>query len=137
MNVTAVIIVGYMCSTKACATANKKRERAPKFAIKARSKIDIIDDGYSWRKYGQKAVKHSLYPRSYYRCRKSQCPAKKQVERFSQNPEFVMTTYEGIHNHQNAAAINLVHQPINLLQDFPFSLQTQANDLPSQVTKIL
>ena len=26
------------------------------------------EDGYSWRKYGQKQVKHSEYPRSYFKC---------------------------------------------------------------------
>ena len=25
--------------------------------------VDVIDDGYKWRKYGQKAVKNSPYPR--------------------------------------------------------------------------
>lgn len=28
-----------------------------------KSEIDHLDDGYRWRKYGQKAVKNSPYPR--------------------------------------------------------------------------
>ncbi|KAK4411157.1 putative WRKY transcription factor 12 [Sesamum angolense] len=28
-----------------------------------RSDVDVLDDGYKWRKYGQKVVKNSLHPR--------------------------------------------------------------------------
>ena len=34
-----------------------------RFEFQTRSTEDILDDGYRWRKYGQKAVKHSLHPR--------------------------------------------------------------------------
>ncbi|CAK8532196.1 unnamed protein product [Lathyrus sativus] len=39
------------------------------------------EDGYNWRKYGQKQVKGSEFPRSYYKCTHSNCPVKKKVER--------------------------------------------------------
>lgn len=39
------------------------------------------DDGYNWRKYGEKQVKGSPFPRSYYKCSQPGCPAKKVVER--------------------------------------------------------
>lgn len=44
---------------------NYKMRKAsrPRFAFQTRSADDILDDGYRWRKYGQKAVKNSLYPR--------------------------------------------------------------------------
>lgn len=35
----------------------------PRFAFQTRSADDILDDGYRWRKYGQKAVKNSIHPR--------------------------------------------------------------------------
>lgn len=40
-----------------------KKATRPRFAFQTRSADDILDDGYRWRKYGQKAVKNSIYPR--------------------------------------------------------------------------
>lgn len=40
-----------------------KKVRRPRFAFQTRSQIDILDDGYRWRKYGQKAVKNNKFPR--------------------------------------------------------------------------
>ena len=40
-----------------------KKTIRPRFAFQTRSADDILDDGYRWRKYGQKAVKNSIYPR--------------------------------------------------------------------------
>ncbi|KAJ6324701.1 hypothetical protein OIU76_011903 [Salix suchowensis] len=52
---------------------NQKRQREPRFAFMTKSEVDHLDDGYRWRKYGQKAVKNSPYPRSYYRCTSAGC----------------------------------------------------------------
>ncbi|PKA64899.1 putative WRKY transcription factor 49 [Apostasia shenzhenica] len=57
------------------------------------------DDGYKWRKYGQKSIKNSPNPRSYYRCTNPKCNAKKQVERSGEDPETLVITYEGLHLH--------------------------------------
>lgn len=56
------------------------------------------DDGYNWRKYGQKQVKGGEYPRSYYKCTHPNCPVKKKVER---SLEGLVTEiiYKGQHNH--------------------------------------
>lgn len=43
----------------------EKKVRRPKFAFQTRSQVDILDDGYRWRKYGQKAVKNNKFPRYY------------------------------------------------------------------------
>lgn len=40
-----------------------KKAAKPRFAFQTRSADDILDDGYRWRKYGQKAVKNSMSPR--------------------------------------------------------------------------
>ncbi|KAE8716275.1 putative WRKY transcription factor 43 [Hibiscus syriacus] len=76
-----------------------KKTIRPRFAFQTRSADDILDDGYRWRKYGQKAVKNSNYPRSYYRCTHPTCNVKKQVQRLAKDSSIVETTYEGIHNH--------------------------------------
>ncbi|KAL6983424.1 WRKY Transcription Factor [Sarracenia purpurea var. burkii] len=56
-------------------------------------------DGYNWRKYGQKHVKGSEYPRSYYKCTHPNCPVKKKVER-SLDGQVTEIIYKGQHNHQ-------------------------------------
>ena len=43
--------------------SGKKKASRPRFAFQTRSANDILDDGYRWRKYGQKAVKNSEHPR--------------------------------------------------------------------------
>lgn len=79
----------------------QKRIRQPRFAFMTKSEVDHLEDGYRWRKYGQKAVKNSPFPRSYYRCTNSKCTVKKRVERSSEDPTIVITTYEGQHCHHS------------------------------------
>lgn len=57
-------------------------------------------DCWSWRKYGQKPIKGSPYPRGYYKCSTSKsCSAKKQVERCKTNASLLIVTYTSTHNH--------------------------------------
>ncbi|KAL9676105.1 hypothetical protein QQ045_004318 [Rhodiola kirilowii] len=79
--------------------ANLKKQKQPRFAFMTKSEVDHLEDGYRWRKYGQKAVKNSPFPRSYYRCTSTSCGVKKRVERSSTDPSIVVTTYEGQHTH--------------------------------------
>lgn len=37
--------------------------REPRVVVQTRSDVDILDDGYRWRKYGQKVVKGNPNPR--------------------------------------------------------------------------
>ncbi|GAA0146396.1 DNA-binding transcription factor [Lithospermum erythrorhizon] len=76
-----------------------KKYEPPRIAFHTKSSEDILDDGYKWRKYGQKSVKNSSHPRSYYRCTHHTCNVKKQIQRHSKDTSIVVTTYEGIHNH--------------------------------------
>ncbi|KAK4277716.1 hypothetical protein QN277_015669 [Acacia crassicarpa] len=66
------------------------------------------EDGYTWRKYGQKEILGSNFPRSYFRCTHQklyQCPAKKQVQRLDNNPNIFAVTYRGSHTcHMSSTA---------------------------------
>ncbi|KAJ6740705.1 WRKY TRANSCRIPTION FACTOR 13-RELATED [Salix purpurea] len=77
----------------------RRKVREPRFCFKTMSDVDVLDDGYKWRKYGQKVVKNTQHPRSYYRCTQDNCRVKKRVERLAEDPRMVITTYEGRHAH--------------------------------------
>ncbi|KAK2977842.1 hypothetical protein RJ640_012088, partial [Escallonia rubra] len=67
-----------------------------------KSEIDHLEDGYRWRKYGQKAVKDSPFPRL---CTSQKCTVKKRVERPFEDPSAVITTYEGQRNHHSPTTL--------------------------------
>lgn len=71
--------------TKSSIPANSSRDR-PSY------------DGHNWRKYGQKQVKGSEYPRSYYKCTYPNCPVKKKVEN-TLDGRIAEIVYKGEHNH--------------------------------------
>ncbi|KAH0448078.1 hypothetical protein IEQ34_021878 [Dendrobium chrysotoxum] len=86
----------------ACALEMNAASRAVRDArvvVQTTSEIDILDDGYRWRKYGQKVVKGNPNPRSYYKCTNPGCRVRKHVERASHDLKSVITTYEGKHSH--------------------------------------
>ncbi|KAL2331323.1 hypothetical protein Fmac_018904 [Flemingia macrophylla] len=61
----------------------------------------LMEDGYVWRKYGQKMTMNAKYLRSYYRCTHKYnegCPAIKHVQRIQEDPPLYRTTYYGHHN---------------------------------------
>ncbi|KAE9597352.1 hypothetical protein Lal_00007400 [Lupinus albus] len=85
----------------------------PRIIVQTTSEVDLLDDGYRWRKYGQKVVKGNPYPRSYYKCTTPGCGVRKHVERASTDPKAVITTYEGKHNHDVPAAKTNSHTMAN------------------------
>ncbi|OVA15112.1 DNA-binding WRKY [Macleaya cordata] len=58
----------------------------------------LSEDGYNWRKYGQKRISGSEFPRSYYRCTHPNCQVKKQLER-SHDGKITEIVYKGNHDH--------------------------------------
>ncbi|KAJ0238304.1 WRKY transcription factor 51 [Hirschfeldia incana] len=102
-------------SGSALTTLSKKRstgskdgetkEMGHRVAIRTRSKIDVMDDGYKWRKYGKKSVKNNTNKRNYYKCSTGSCMVKKRVERDGENAAYVITTYEGVHNHESPSHV--------------------------------
>ncbi|XP_068637504.1 probable WRKY transcription factor 2 [Aristolochia californica] len=96
----------------ACVTemsGGSRAVREPRVVVQTTSEVDILDDGYRWRKYGQKVVKGNPNPRSYYKCTNAGCSVRKHVERASHDLKSVITTYEGKHNHDVPAARNSSH----------------------------
>nr|AMP82887.1 WRKY transcription factor [Catalpa bungei] len=82
---------------------------------------NLTSDMWSWRKYGQKPIKGSPYPRGYYRCSTSKgCMARKQVERNRSDPGMFIVTYTGEHNHpmpthRNSLAGSTRQKPVEAL----------------------
>uniref|UniRef100_A0A0E0A0Q3 WRKY domain-containing protein n=1 Tax=Oryza glumipatula TaxID=40148 RepID=A0A0E0A0Q3_9ORYZ len=74
------------------AAASSKRVRV--------EKKGTTHDNFLWRKYGQKEIKNSKYPRFYYRCSYRDdhgCTATKQVQQSEDNPSLYVVTYFGEH----------------------------------------
>ncbi|CAH2044266.1 unnamed protein product [Thlaspi arvense] len=77
-----------------------------------------LDDGFSWRKYGQKDILGAKFPRGYYRCtyRKSQgCEATKQVQRSNENLMLFEIIYRGVHSCSQAANVGSTI-PVQILE---------------------
>ncbi|CAN6911675.1 unnamed protein product [Brassica oleracea] len=81
-----------------------KTVREPRIVVQTTSDIDILDDGYRWRK-------------SYYKYTTPGCPVRKHVERASHDMRAVITTYEGKHNHDVPAARGSGYSTNRLAQD--------------------
>ncbi|KAL2657726.1 hypothetical protein AAZX31_04G219000 [Glycine max] len=100
--------------------AFKKRNTLPRWTkhIRVTPGMGVegpLDDGYSWRKYGQKDILGALYPRGYYRCthRNVQgCMATKQVQRSDEDPTIFEITYRGKHTCTMANNVGSSSSPI-------------------------
>nr|AZU90763.1 WRKY transcription factor 13 [Siraitia grosvenorii]QEE82235.1 WRKY transcription factor 13 [Siraitia grosvenorii] len=85
--------------------ASRKRNILPtwtqKFQVSPGMALEgSLDDGFCWRKYGQKGILGAKHPRGYYRCthRNVQgCLATKQVQRCDDDPTVFEITYRGNH----------------------------------------
>ncbi|XP_039143913.1 probable WRKY transcription factor 27, partial [Dioscorea cayenensis subsp. rotundata] len=94
-------------------------------------------DIWAWRKYGQKPIKGSPYPRGYYRCSSSKgCMARKQVERSRGDPGVLVVTYTAEHNHpapthRNSLAGSTRSKVSNMTGVAPESQQTSPLSSPT------
>ncbi|GJV08608.1 probable WRKY transcription factor 70 [Tanacetum coccineum] len=75
-----------------------KRRRTSSSSTKVTS--TLIDDGYAWRKYGQKMILNAKYQRCSHKDEKG-CQATKQVQKTNDEPPKYVTTYNGHHTCQN------------------------------------
>ncbi|KAG0491810.1 hypothetical protein HPP92_005208 [Vanilla planifolia] len=81
----------------------------PEWTMKA-----TVNDGHSWRKYGQKVILGAKFPRGYYRCayRNSHgCLATKKVQRSEHDTSFFDITYSGVHTCNHGQKSNPVSHP--------------------------
>ncbi|XP_017216572.1 probable WRKY transcription factor 29 [Daucus carota subsp. sativus] len=81
------------------ATKYKRKNQQKRVVVQVTAE-GLSSDLWAWRKYGQKPIKGSPYPRSYYRCSSSKgCLARKQVEESCSSPGTFIMTYSAEHNH--------------------------------------
>ncbi|XP_008812294.2 probable WRKY transcription factor 50 [Phoenix dactylifera] len=92
-------------STRRSGVESLRMVEGSRIAFRTKSEVEILNDGFKWRKYGKKSVKNSPNPRNYYRCSTEGCPVKKRVERDKEDPSYVITTYEGTHNHMSPGVV--------------------------------
>ncbi|KAI3693404.1 hypothetical protein L6452_33239 [Arctium lappa] len=65
-------------------------------------------DKLSWKKYGAKIVDGSRYPRVYYKCTfTNDCKVRRKVELNQSDPNTLIVTYSGDHNHLPPVSGNL------------------------------
>jgi hypothetical protein len=91
----AMIVVLSPPTTTTPTPATPPFPATPRLVVETTADVDALDDGYNWRKYGQKKVK-GAFERSYYKCTEEDCVVKKQVEH---RDNTILNTYEGTHNH--------------------------------------
>ncbi|KAI3867940.1 hypothetical protein MKW92_049901 [Papaver armeniacum] len=104
------------------------------------------EDGYNWRKYGQKQVKGSENPRSYYKCTYQNCPMKKKVERSLDGKitDVVYKPSKDSHNHPKpqpskkslaaAAASQFVQQPSVSSNSYSQTVSVSTQDNNSSIS---
>ncbi|CAN1189654.1 WRKY transcription factor 22 [Linum perenne] len=85
----------------------RKRKNQQKRVVQHVTEQGISSDKWAWRKYGQKPIKGSPFPRSYYRCSSLKgCPARKQVERSTSDHSIFIITYTADHTHAHPTRRN-------------------------------
>ncbi|GJM92728.1 hypothetical protein PR202_ga09222 [Eleusine coracana subsp. coracana] len=90
-------------------TPPRKRTRVGAEAALGVMRSGTMEDGFIWRKYGQKEINGRKHPRLYYRCAYSHqgCTATRRVQRThddAHQPAAYEIAYYGEHNCRGAAA---------------------------------
>ncbi|XP_038981089.1 probable WRKY transcription factor 70 [Phoenix dactylifera] len=101
------------------------RNQLPSRIVKSKT----LDDGYTWRKYGQKEIQSSKFPRAYFRCTHKYdqgCKAIRQVQR-SEDDEFIIT-YMGEHTCREPAMLPHIISPSYLEGSCLISFRSNPTD---------
>ncbi|PKU85328.1 putative WRKY transcription factor 53 [Dendrobium catenatum] len=86
------------------------------------SPSSAVNDGYSWRKYGQKVILGSKFHRAYYRCSHRDtlgCPATKQVQRSDDDSSLFQISLHGDHTCGNHHCRRIPELPSELHNTSP------------------
>lgn len=98
-----VDLVPEVYSGKKPAPVVKERRGCYKRRKTEDSRVEIsgtLDDGFAWRKYGQKEILNSKSPRCYFRCTHKPahgCKAQRQVQKLEDGSDMFHITYFGHH----------------------------------------
>ncbi|XP_021898788.1 probable WRKY transcription factor 50 [Carica papaya] len=106
--------INIRCKSYLEGVKKEKMEVGQRVAFRTKSEMEVMDDGFKWRKYGKKSVKNSPNPRNYYKCSSRGCHVKKRIERERDDPRYVITTYEGTHNHESPYVVYCNKMPLML-----------------------
>nr|XP_043637760.1 probable WRKY transcription factor 70 [Erigeron canadensis] len=83
---------------------NKRGRYVRKSSWTSTQVTSLIDDGHTWRKYGQKEIIDARHKRNYYRCTHKfdqGCQATKQVQKIEDEPQKYKITYHRHHTCKN------------------------------------
>ncbi|KAL3635607.1 WRKY transcription factor [Castilleja foliolosa] len=104
---TGTSCVGTVTAASNYTPKYKKRKNQLKRVVIQVSTEGLASDMWAWRKYGQKPIKGSPFPRSYYRCSSSKgCLARKQVEQSCTEQGMFIVTYTAEHSHSQPTRRN-------------------------------
>ncbi|XP_011025122.1 PREDICTED: probable WRKY transcription factor 25 isoform X2 [Populus euphratica] len=87
-------------STRETSMETEEEDREEQYTDPGGQRLVLPEDGHGWKKYGQKFIKKRGKFRSYFKCQKQNCVAKKRVEWSS--PDDIRIWYEGSHNHASS-----------------------------------
>ncbi|XP_040992982.1 probable WRKY transcription factor 43 [Juglans microcarpa x Juglans regia] len=65
-------------------------------------RLVLPEDGYEWKKYGQKFIKNVGKVRSYFKCQRSNCGAKKRADWSTSEAGSLRVVYDGLHSHSQS-----------------------------------
>ncbi|KAM0868279.1 hypothetical protein ACQ4PT_041406 [Festuca glaucescens] len=111
--------------------------------------LKSLDDGLSWRKYGQKDIQNCKHPKAYFRCTHKYdqlCAAQRQVQLCEDDSGMFKVTYIGVHTCQDPAAVaphlhqqtagtsDAFHAGFHLISFAPNALATPATTTSTTTT---
>ncbi|CAF1850609.1 BnaCnng52600D [Brassica napus] len=113
----------------------KRKKRADSWTVES----TLLEDAFSWRKYGKKEILNAKFPRFYFRCTHKYtqgCKATKQVQELELEPRMFSITYIGNHtcdtDEVTPCSINpCVHHDDGIMDSEEFkcpSLRTSVNE---------